>query len=237
MRDSEPGTEVRAFEGPDWRFEKGILSQGYRRVAGVDEVGRGPLAGPVVAAAVVLPLSLRGSWTRLIRDSKQLTPSQRETVHARLRGAALAIGVGAASSAEIDSVGIVTATRRAMARAVESIDPAPDHLIIDAMALPAVAVAQISVIKADTLSRSVAAASIVAKVTRDRLMSEIFETRYPGYGFASHKGYFTRVHVAAIERLGPCPTHRRSFEPVRSILGAPSAGSGGGGAVAAGAAG
>ena len=203
---------------PTWRYEREILNRGFSAIAGVDEVGRGPLAGPVVAAAVILPKRLRGGWTPLIRDSKQLTPAQRETACSHLHKVALAIGVGAASHDEIDSIGIVGATRRAMARAVESLEPVPDHLLIDAVALPGVAIAQTSIIKGDVKSRSVAAASIVAKVTRDRLMREVFERRYPGYGFADHKGYYTDTHVAALERLGPCPIHRRSFEPVRGMV-------------------
>lgn len=198
-----------------WKYEADILSRGYSVLAGIDEVGRGPLAGPVVAAAVILPGDLAGDWIALIRDSKQLTPLQRETVYPMLQGAAIAIGVGAASSGEIDNIGIVGATRQAMARAVESLELRPDHLLIDALELPAVPIAQTSIIRGDSLSRSIAAASIIAKVTRDRLMAGVFEARYPGYGFAGNKGYWTDDHVAAIERLGPCPVHRRSFAPVR----------------------
>lgn len=203
---------------PSWRYEREILNRGFTAIAGVDEVGRGPLAGPVVAAAVILPQRLRGGWTSLIRDSKQLSPDQREEANEHLQEVALAIGVGAASHTEIDGIGIVGATRRAMARAVESLEPAPDHLLIDAIALPGLVIAQTSIIKGDAKSQSVAAASIVAKVTRDRLMRDVFERRYPGYGFAGHKGYYTDSHVEALERLGPCPIHRRSFEPVRGMV-------------------
>jgi ribonuclease HII len=195
-----------------------LTAQGFLSVAGVDEVGRGTLAGPVLAGAVILPARVRGRWTALIRDSKQLTPEQREEAYGHLVEVAVCYGLGAADSHEIDQVGIVAATRRAMARAIDVLEPAPDHLLIDAVDLPSLATRQTSIIKGDMLCRSIAAASIIAKVTRDRLMETVFESRYPGYGFASHKGYGTPEHLSALARLGPCPAHRRTFEPVRDLL-------------------
>lgn len=203
---------------PSSIYESDLLGLGYRCIAGVDEVGRGTLAGPVVAGAVVLPGRIRGRWTGLIHDSKQLSPTQHEVAYTNLVEVAVCYGVGAADALEIDSVGIVTATRRAMARAIEDLEPAPDHLLIDAVELPALGLSQTSIIGGDALCRSIAAASIIAKVTRDRLMESSFESRYPGYGFAEHKGYCTPEHLQALERLGPSPVHRMTFTPVRDLF-------------------
>lgn len=210
--------KARPRRRPSSIYESGLFGRGYRCIAGVDEVGRGTLAGPVVAGAVVLPETLRGRWTGLIRDSKQLSPGQREEAYGQLVEVAICFGVGAADALEIDTVGIVTATRRAMARAIEALEPSPDHLLIDAVELPTLGVSQTSIIKGDALCRSIAAASIIAKVTRDRLMESSFEARYPGYGFAEHKGYCTPEHLQALERLGPSPVHRMTFTPVRDLL-------------------
>lgn len=203
---------------PNWDYEREITSRGYASVAGIDEVGRGTIAGPVVAAAIILPEDLEGDAISLIRDSKQLSIKQRETAKEYLDEVAISTGIGAASHFEIDDIGIVGATRRAMARAVESLDTRPDHLLIDAIELPELSIDQTSIIKGDSKSRSVAAASIVAKVTRDRLMTDVFDSKYPGYGFAEHKGYCTNVHVEALNRMGPCLIHRMTFQPVRSML-------------------
>lgn len=194
-----------------------LYEQGYHLVAGVDEVGRGPLAGPVVAAAIILPKNLKGSWVSRIRDSKQLTPAQRDYLFPHLQESALAVGVGRAEHWEIDEVRIVEATRRAMKRAIDSLSPVPEFLLIDALQIPDAAIGQRGIIHGDVLCLSIAAASIVAKVARDRLMREEDEL-YPGYGFKNHKGYATPRHLDALQRLGPCRIHRRSFYPISEIV-------------------
>jgi ribonuclease HII len=200
---------------PTTEAEGRFWARGLRRVAGLDEVGRGAWAGPVYAAAVILPqspdalASLKG-----VRDSKQLTPSQREALAARIVEVALAIGVGRGEWEEIDARGIVPATRLAMCRALEALALAPEALVIDALTLPAVRLPQDAFPHADALSLSVAAAGIIAKVSRDRWMVAVAEAEFPGYGFAQHKGYGTRQHQVALERLGICPIHRRSFRPI-----------------------
>jgi len=208
-----------------WEYETALLDRNVQIIAGVDEVGRGPLAGPVVAAAVVLPTSLIDStatWLADVRDSKQITPKRRAAVCVHIHEHAVSVGIGAASPSEIDTIGIAAATRRAMERAIECLDPQPIHLLIDAMKLPALKIAQTSIIKGDSLSKSIAAASIVAKEDRDTLMRDVLDARYPGYGFAGHKGYGSKLHIEAIERLGPCPIHRRSFAPIRGMVAAES---------------
>ena len=204
-----------------WEYETALLERNVQIIAGVDEVGRGPLAGPVVAAAVVLPTSLIDStatWLADVRDSKQVSPKRRAAVCVHIHEHAVSVGIGAVSPSEIDTIGIAAATRRAMERAIECLDPQPTHLLIDAMKLPALKIAQTSIIKGDSLSKSIAAASIVAKEDRDTLMRDVLDVRYPGYGFASHKGYGSKLHIEAIKRLGPCPVHRRSFAPIRSMV-------------------
>lgn len=189
-------------------FERGASALGFRRIAGVDEAGRGPLAGPIVAAAVVLAHPVAG-----LNDSKQLRANQREALFDILQHGEHGIGVAVVSAAEIDQNGIQPANYAAMARAVEALAPAPDHLLIDGFRVPGIATPQQRIVKGDARSLSIAAASIVAKVTRDRLMLQ-FDTEYPGYGFARHKGYATAEHLAALMRLGPCPIHRLSFAPL-----------------------
>ena len=201
---------------PDAEHELRLSALGFRYIAGIDEVGRGPLAGPVTAAAVVMPEEIPETWFGLIRDSKQVSAERREFACEQIYLHAWAVGVGSASSTEIDSIGIVPATRLAMTRALDDLDTAPDHLLIDALELPDVDLPQTPIIKGDAISISIAAASIVAKVTRDRLMAESFEPRHPGYGFARNKGYGTAEHMEALRTLGPCPIHRYSFAPVRS---------------------
>lgn len=190
--------------------------RGYRHVAGLDEAGRGPLAGPVVAAAVVLDPDFAQVWWADLRDSKQLPPSKREEFAARIFDTADA-AVGIASHAEIDALGIVPATRLAMERALAGLPCRPDHLLLDALLLPDVGVPQRAIVHGDALSASIAAASIVAKVTRDRLMDG-FHSRYPHYGFDRNRGYSTPGHLRALAEHGPCPIHRRCFEPVRRAL-------------------
>jgi ribonuclease HII len=204
---------------PDLSLERALLAEGYSRVAGVDEAGRGPLAGPVVVGAVVLPRDVDGSsgWLRLVRDSKQLTSAQRERAFESIQHNAVAAASGAASPEEIDALGLTGAVRRALLRAVESLSVRPDFLLCDYMTLRRLDTPHSAVVKGDSRSCSIAAGSIVAKVTRDRLMRE-YDALYPGYGFARHKGYPTSEHLRALDRLGPCPLHRRSFAPVRALL-------------------
>ena len=206
---------------PNLDEELELYAAGYTRVAGIDEVGRGAWAGPVYAAAVVLPLERADLLDLLagVRDSKQLSPAQREVLLPRILQVAKAVGIGWASPAEVDEAGIVAATRRAMACAVASLNGQADALLIDHVRLPDVALPQQAFPKADARCLSVAAASIVAKVTRDRLMVAL-ERDYPGYGFASHKGYGTPAHRTALQRLGPSAIHRMSWRPIRQTLGA-----------------
>lgn len=188
---------------------------GLSVVAGVDEVGRGPLAGPVVAAAVVLEQRVAGaSWLSRVRDSKQLSARQREDLAAIIHAEAAAVGLGAASSAEIDATGIVAATRTAMALALSACGTELSHVLIDALYLPEVVLPQTAIIHGDALCVSIACASIVAKVARDRLMAQLGPL-FPDYGFERNKGYGTPEHLDALRRVGPSPHHRRSFAPVR----------------------
>ncbi len=199
---------------PTYRWEKALLAEGCTAVAGLDEVGRGPLAGPVVAGVAVLPEYPRGRWTRLVRDSKQLSAKQRRIALEHLQEAGAILRIGVCSSEEIDEIGILNATKLAMMRAVDLLMFRPQHLLLDAIELPSLDIPQTSIIKGDATCLSIAAASIVAKVTRDAMMEQM-DAQYPGYGFARHKGYGTRVHIESLNRLGPCPIHRYSFAPVR----------------------
>ncbi len=186
-----------------------------QRVAGLDEAGRGAWAGPVVAAAVILPRG-DGVCAALagVRDSKQMSPAARERLAARIFDVALAVGVGRGEQQEIDALGIVPATRLAMQRALAALTVAPEALVIDALRLPGVDLPQDVFPYADARSLSVAAASIIAKVSRDRWMVEVAGPDFPGYGFAQHKGYGTQQHQEALARLGVCPLHRLTFRPV-----------------------
>ncbi|MEW5988605.1 MAG: ribonuclease HII [Chloroflexota bacterium] len=199
---------------PHLSYELAVCQQrGLRYVAGVDEAGRGALAGPVVAAAVILPLDQPDLLVRLggVRDSKQLTPSQREQLYPLIVQCALAHGIGSRTAAEIDQLGIVRANQQAMGAAVSQLRPAAETLLIDGPhPLPACPLPQQAIVKGDSLSLSIAAASILAKVTRDRLMVAL-AAEYPQYGFERHKGYGTAAHRAALTQYGPCPFHRRSF--------------------------
>jgi ribonuclease HII len=204
---------------PDLREEMALYAEGYRHIAGLDEAGRGAWAGPVVAGAVILPIDHPAvSYEReggcRIRDSKQLTPRQRERLYPVIGSMASAVGVGIVPPDQIDEVGIVPATRQAMGLAIAQLSPPPDFLLIDYLKLPNPSIAQKSITHGDALSLSIAAASIVAKVTRDRLMVEL-DVQYPGYGFARHKGYGTRQHRESLIRLGPSPIHRLSFAPMK----------------------
>lgn len=190
-------------------FERTARANGFRCVAGVDEAGRGPLAGPIVAAAVVLDCPIEG-----LNDSKQLTAGQRDALFTTLQAGEHDIGVAVIEAAEIDRIGLQTANYRVMAQAVVELDAPPDFLLVDGRtAIPGLRAPQQHLVRGDSRSLSIAAASIVAKVTRDRMMAAL-DHEYPEYGFAKHKGYGTREHVRAIARYGPCPIHRRSFAPV-----------------------
>lgn len=194
-----------------WAFEELAHRQGYRAVAGLDEAGRGPLAGPVVAAAVILPRELRITG---INDSKKLTPPVREELFERINAEAVAVGIGISDSATVDRINILQATLRAMEAAVGEMSVAADCLLIDGISRTSLPLPQKTIKKGDSLSISIAAASIVAKVTRDRMMMA-YDRLYPGYGFAGHKGYGSASHMAAIAALGPSPIHRLTFRGVR----------------------
>lgn len=199
-------------EGPSEEFEGEARSRGFRFIAGLDEAGRGPLAGPVVAAAVLLPRRCRLPG---LNDSKQIAESERNRLFAEIVRRATGIGIGAATEAEIDRLNILEASRLAMRRALQALPVSPDFLLLDAITLSGLSIPQRPIIKGDGLSCSIAAASIVAKVTRDRLMVE-YHRWYPRYNFAEHKGYGTPEHLHVLRALGPCPIHRRSFAPVRA---------------------
>ncbi len=203
---------------PDFSIETVIANGSRILVAGVDEVGRGTLAGPVVAAAAILPGPVPANYKSIINDSKLLSAAQRQRAFTWLVNWCLSYGVGACTADEIDAIGIVPATRQAMSRAIAELDIRPDYLLIDAIVLGGVQIPQTSIIKADSRSQSVAAASIIAKVTRDRQMVDVFDSEFPGYGFAAHKGYGTAFHLSALKRLGASPIHRRSFKPVKAVL-------------------
>ena len=194
--------------------EEALLNRGFSYVAGIDEVGRGPLAGPVVAGVVILPPRPQGTWLDGIKDSKAITAAQRDRSYDAITENAWASATGQASALEIDEIGIVPATALAMRRALDGLALMPQFLLIDAFPLPDVDIPQKAIIKGDALCLSIAAASIVAKVTRDRIMKEI-DKDYPEYGFAGHKGYGSAEHIRRIETLGPCPVHRYSFAPIR----------------------
>ena len=196
---------------PDLCIERGLWQAGVSTVAGVDEAGRGALAGPVAAGAVILsPCSSSTEPLKGVRDSKQLTPSQREAARELIIENALSYAVGYASAEEIDQLGILPATRLAMWRAIESLSAEPAHLLLDYLFLPEISLPQTALTKGDCRSLSIAAASILAKTGRDAILCE-FDQTYPGYGFSAHKGYGTQAHRAALKRLGPCPIHRLSF--------------------------
>ena len=193
-----------------WHFEQRAMAEGYDAIAGVDEVGRGPLAGPVVSAAVVLPIGFRDLR---ITDSKRLTPRQRVALYQHIYDHAESIGIGIVDAVEIDRRNILQAALASMAMAVANLSPQPGYLLIDGKFTIASPTTQRAVIKGDLRSISIAAASIVAKVTRDRMMAS-YDLQYPQYGFARHKGYPTRAHRQALINHGCCPIHRRSFRGV-----------------------
>lgn len=200
---------------PDlWLFENKAFQKGFSRIAGIDEAGRGPLAGPVVSAAVIIPISLQIPG---ISDSKKLTPKKRNYLYEKIYDLAVSVGIGIVDPFEIDRINILQAALLSMAMAVENLAPQPDCLLIDGIFLISSALPQEAIPKGDALSASIAAASIVAKVTRDRLM-ERYHQDYPQFGFSKHKGYPTKAHKEAIRKFGCCLIHRRSFKGVKEYL-------------------
>lgn len=202
-----------------FEFERALWARGMMHVAGVDEAGRGPLAGPVVAAAVVFP----AEWLRAglpvelngLNDSKQLTVDQREVFFATLKSLpGILFAIAQTDAPQIDELNILRATHRAMNAALTQLNPPPDHVLVDGWHVPSLRFPQTPIVKGDARSYSIAAASVLAKVTRDRLMAE-YDRQWPAYGFAEHKGYGTAQHLAALTEQGPCPIHRRSFAPLK----------------------
>ena len=202
---------------PSFAEEKMLEAQGYQRIAGIDEVGRGALAGPVVATAIILPCHIDAPWLSQIKDSKQLSSAKRELLFRHIYEIAIAVGIGMATSEIIDTQGIIKATRLAMKLAIDRLSLPPESLLIDYMLLPEVPLPQRGITKGDSLCFSIACASIIAKVTRDHLMIEL-DKIYPGYGLAQHKGYGTKKHLSCLGKLGPSPIHRRSFKPVKEVI-------------------
>lgn len=199
---------------PDLSFESALHARGVHRIAGVDEAGRGPLAGPVAAAAVILP---RGFACPGLDDSKKISAKRREALYLRLtQNPEVLWAVATASCGEIDRLNILRATHLAMRRAVESLVPPPDHCLIDGLPVRGFPLPHDAIIKGDGLSLSIAAASIIAKVTRDRMMREL-DREFPQFGFARHQGYGTKEHLEALRIHGPCRHHRRSFQPVAQL--------------------
>lgn len=214
----QPGKFI-APAWPDLSFEKDLWTEGKTCVAGVDEAGRGAWAGPVTAAAVILPVDQPGLSELLagVRDSKLMSASQREKWAAEINRYAVALCVGWADFSEIDEFGILPATRLAMRRAIQGLNHCVDHVLIDAVELPDVNIPQTSLIKGDARSLTIAAASVLAKTSRDNLMRSL-ENEYPGYGFDRHKGYGTARHQTALQKLGVSFIHRRSYAPIKALL-------------------
>jgi ribonuclease HII len=192
------------------RYERQLWKQGLAAVAGVDEAGVGPMAGPVVAAAVIFPPE---TFIKGVHDSKQLTPQKRAELFPLIRERATAVGVGVAAVNEVDELNVYWAAMLACERAILELGRTPDHVLMDGRTIPGLKLPQTKIVGGDRKSFCIAAASIIAKVTRDRIMTA-YDAEYPGYGFASHKGYCTADHFDALARLGPSPIHRRSFAPV-----------------------
>ncbi len=198
---------------PSFIEEEALLNQGIRLIAGVDEVGRGSIAGPVVAAAVIMPVNTGAGWFAEVRDSKQLSPVKREALARRIRETAISFGVGAVNHRLIDTMGIVRASKLAMKMAIAKLSPVPQYLLIDYLRLAEVPLPQKGIIDGDCKCFSIACASIVAKVARDEMMVRL-DRLFAGYRLAENKGYCTEAHVAGLSCLGPSPIHRRSFQPV-----------------------
>jgi ribonuclease HII len=201
---------------PSLSEEKRLLKQGHQLIAGVDEAGRGALAGPVVAAAVIMPHSIATDWSSEVRDCKLLSPAKREQLYHYIKKIAIATGIGMIPAGIIDSQNIIKATILAMKQAVARLSPPADFLLIDHLHLPNISPPQKGITNGDRLCFSIACASIVAKVTRDQFMIQL-DRVYPGYGLARHKGYGTREHLSYLSQRGPCPIHRHSFTPVKGV--------------------
>jgi ribonuclease HII len=218
LRQSRPDYEdphaMKMSEIDWWSEERAARKRGFAVVGGIDEAGRGPLAGPVVGACVVLPFE-----TSLphVRDSKMLTALQREKAYTLIEECARGIGIGISEVADIDAINILRASHQAMRMAVAGLDAPPDVALIDGLAVQPFPIPQIAIVQGDGRSASIAAASIIAKVTRDRLMAH-YDAQFPGYGFAAHKGYATPEHIERLRELGPSPIHRRSFAPIAELL-------------------
>jgi len=208
---------------PNLDEEDKLKSQGYELIAGIDEVGRGALAGPVVAGAVILPHPASLPWFELVRDSKELTSRKRESLFDLINKEAVAVGIGIVPPQVIDSINILKATKLAMVQAVEKLPKQPHFLIIDRVTLSQCPIPQRGITRGDKLCLSIACASIIAKVTRDRMMEE-FDQIYPGYGFAQHKGYGTGMHISCLQKLGASPIHRLYFAPVRNLIASQNSG-------------
>lgn len=197
-----------------YKYEYAFEQKGFKYIAGTDEAGRGPLAGPVVAAAVILPI---GCYIPRLNDSKKLSASAREKIYGQILAKAISVSRAIIDEKTIDRINIYQASMNAMYEAIYKLDVKPQQVLIDAMPLNALDIPHLSIIKGDAKSASIAAASIVAKVERDHLMDE-YAKQYPEYDFSSHKGYGTKKHIEALRKYGPCPLHRRSFEPVKSMI-------------------
>ncbi len=202
---------------PSFTEEKKLEAQGYQLIAGIDEVGCGALAGPVVAAAVILPCHIDTPWLKQIKDSKQLIPTRREFLSHHIREIAISVGIGIVIHEVVDTQGLTKARRLAMKTAIDQLSPPPEALLIDYMLLSEVPLPQKGIKHGDSLCVSIACASIIAKVFRDHLMIEL-DRVHPGYGLAQHKGYGTKEHLSCLRRLGPSPIHRQTFKPVREII-------------------
>ena len=212
-------TEIRKARknSPSLIEENYLISRGYNYVAGIDEVGRGALAGPVVAAAVILPASHDLSSLCDVRDSKEVTPSKREFLYNIIQGVSISIGIGIVLQQTIDQVNILNATMMAMHTAVKELTCSPDFLLIDGMTVSDIQIEQKRIVQGDKLCLSIACASIIAKVTRDNIMIDL-NNIYPKYGFAKHKGYGTKYHITCLNTYGPSPVHRYSFMPVKKSV-------------------
>jgi ribonuclease HII len=213
-RSNVSGNKKRAY--PTLDEESRLISLGYRSIAGVDEVGRGALAGPVVAAAVILPMTDGFPRLNKVRDSKLLSPVMREKLYTLIMEEAISVGIGIITSEIIDSVNILNATKMAMGEAIKKLAFSPDYLLIDGSTLTRISALQKCIVGGDRLCFSIACASIMAKVTRDRIMNE-YDNSFPSYGFARHKGYGTEYHLQCLRKFGPSKIHRCTFAPVRNL--------------------
>ena len=201
---------------PNHDEESALYREGYRRIAGFDEAGRGALAGPVVAAAVILPQKPDFPWIPMVRDSKLLSGKRRERIFSLMGDSGIEIGIGIVPPQVIDSINFLNATKKAMISALNALAQPPDYLLIDALVLPGLRIRQKGIIKGDRTVLSIACASIAAKVTRDHIMLEL-DVTYPQYGFCNHKGYGTARHIDCLRRHGACRSHRLTFAPVREL--------------------